>query len=116
MENPKQNAGVCKVFKVTNRCGDGWPNEQNWCNNKMSYHECKSNPKKCDSMGNTNKYGYAFHFDLMDANLQVSKGLGWDNAEVTFEEVSCSANKSLPANPFSKCHQHLQTPMSILAE
>ena len=24
--------GVCRIFKISNRCGDGYPNEPNWCN------------------------------------------------------------------------------------
>ncbi len=40
-------------------------------------------------MKSTNNYGYPAHFDLQDANLQISKGLGWDNVEVTYEQVDC---------------------------
>ena len=39
----------------------------------------------------TNNYGYPAHFDLQDANGQFYPGgLGWDNVEVTYEQVSCS--------------------------
>jgi hypothetical protein len=47
-------------------------------------------PARCAQEGSTNQFGYPAHFDLQDAHLQVSQGLGWDNVEVTFEPVPCS--------------------------
>ena len=78
----------CIVVKVENRCGDGYPGQDNWCRQTMSYDECQRNPSACRQRGATNNYGYSAHFDLQDANLQIEQ-LGWDNAEVTFEAVSC---------------------------
>mmetsp|Transcript_80687 Transcript_80687/g.248857 ORF Transcript_80687/g.248857 Transcript_80687/m.248857 type:complete len:336 (+) Transcript_80687:32-1039(+) len=86
-------AGVCRVFTVTNRCGDGYKEYPEWCSNELTYEECARNPARCRERGSTNKYGYSAHFDLQDYHLQVSSasaGLGWDNAEVTFEPVACS--------------------------
>eukprot|EP00441_Pelagodinium_beii_P033401 CAMPEP_0197649552 /NCGR_PEP_ID=MMETSP1338-20131121/28824_1 /TAXON_ID=43686 ORGANISM="Pelagodinium beii, Strain RCC1491" /NCGR_SAMPLE_ID=MMETSP1338 /ASSEMBLY_ACC=CAM_ASM_000754 /LENGTH=245 /DNA_ID=CAMNT_0043223777 /DNA_START=58 /DNA_END=791 /DNA_ORIENTATION=+ len=82
-------AGTCRVFKVTNRCGDGYDtNHPNWCSQQMSYEHCASNPSQCRQMGNTNHFGYPAHFDLQDFHRQITDGLGWDNVEVTFEKVS----------------------------
>lgn len=90
-------AGVCRVFKIENRCGDGFDFEPGrserfdyWCSNEMTYEECQQNPVACAGNGNTNMFGYPAHFDLQDLNLQISHGLGWDNPEVTFERVPCS--------------------------
>mmetsp|Transcript_74841 Transcript_74841/g.173445 ORF Transcript_74841/g.173445 Transcript_74841/m.173445 type:complete len:289 (+) Transcript_74841:121-987(+) len=81
--------GVCKVFTVTNRCGDGYQAYPEWCSNEITYTQCRLHPELCSKKGNTNKFGYPAHFDLQDYHFQVSKELGWDNAEVTFEPVSC---------------------------
>jgi len=87
MTNP---GGTCKVFKVTNRCGDGFePSHPDWCSHRMSFHQCAAQPQVCKKLGNTNQFGYAAHFDLQDFHRQITKGLQWDNAEVTFERVSC---------------------------
>jgi len=83
-------AGVCRVFKITNRCGDGFRQYPMWCSNNLSYAECRADPVLCQQMHSTNHYGYPAHFDLQDFHLQVSTGLDWDNVEVTFEPVSCS--------------------------
>eukprot|EP00929_Paragymnodinium_shiwhaense_P065392 TRINITY_DN32788_c0_g2_i1.p1 TRINITY_DN32788_c0_g2~~TRINITY_DN32788_c0_g2_i1.p1 ORF type:complete len:913 (-),score=220.00 TRINITY_DN32788_c0_g2_i1:23-2761(-) len=83
--------GVCRVFKVDNRCGDGYgEGGGNWCSNEMSWQECQADPARCAQRGSTNQYGYTAHFDLQDLNGQISQVLGWDNVEVTFEPVSCS--------------------------
>jgi len=82
-------AGVCRVFTVTNRCGDGYREYPEWCSNELTYQECQQNSSRCQLRGSTNKFGYPAHFDLQDFHLQVSTGLGWDNAEVTFEAVDC---------------------------
>jgi len=61
------------VIKVTNLCPpDG--NAQ-WC----SY--------------DVNSYGYDAHFDLMDYNMNgLITSMGWDNPEVTYQEVDCDAS------------------------
>lgn len=83
--------GKCIVVQVENRCGDGYhqPGEAQWCRQEMSWWECKNSPSACSAMNATNDYGYPAHFDLQDANLQITN-MGWDNPEVTFEQVSCS--------------------------
>mmetsp|Transcript_69073 Transcript_69073/g.133334 ORF Transcript_69073/g.133334 Transcript_69073/m.133334 type:complete len:426 (-) Transcript_69073:457-1734(-) len=83
-------ADVCRVFKITNRCGDGFRQYPMWCSNNLSYAECQADPLLCKQMHSTNHYGYPAHFDLQDFHLQVSGGLEWDNVEVTFEPVSCT--------------------------
>jgi len=89
--------GTCRTFTVTNRCGDGYRQYPEWCSNELTYQQCQDNPALCSKKGSTNKFGYPAHFDLQDFHLQVSKDLGWDNAEVTFEVVSCSHWQSSPA-------------------
>ena len=81
------------------------------CGQKLAPRDCAADPGQCRTMGNTNMYGYPAHFDLQNARLQVSYflpstqtliettcaddiiqvtgDLGWNNPEVTFEEVSC---------------------------
>merc|ERR1711884_374199 len=74
-----------------NRCGDGYGEEDNYlCGQNMSPWDCVENPDLCMELKNTNKYGYPAHFDLQDANLQITNK-GWDNPEVTWELVDCSA-------------------------
>jgi len=55
----------------------------------------------CPSAGNeewcaydVNTYGYDAHFDLMDYNMAglISADMGWNNPEVTYEEVDCATN------------------------
>jgi len=61
------------IAKVTNLC----PNEGNeqWC----AY--------------DINSYGYDAHFDLMDYNMDgLVTAMGWNNPEVTYEEVDCASN------------------------
>jgi len=84
-------AGTCRVFKVTNRCGDGYDDDKpDWCSQHISYQHCASDPSKCRKTGMTNHFGYPAHFDLQDFHRQITDDLGWDNVEVTFEKVSCS--------------------------
>jgi len=89
-----QKAGVCRVFKITNRCGDGYDDHTpDWCSQHMSWQQCEKQPEKCRGVGKTNQFGYPAHFDLQDYHRQITSnttGLDWDNAEVTFEKVSCS--------------------------
>ena len=56
----------------------------------MSPWACVEEPERCEEMKNTNIYGYPAHFDLQNANLQITEGLGWNNPEVTWEQVDCS--------------------------
>ena len=49
-----------------------------------------------------NKYGFDFHFDLMDCHSQISN-LGWDNPIVTFEEIDCSNQQK---SSYSTCECH----------
>ena len=37
-----------------------------------TYSQCLSDPSSCAALGNTNIFGYPAHFDLQNANLQVS--------------------------------------------
>lgn len=85
-------AGVCRVFKVENRCGDGFDDGRgdDWCSQVLSHEECAADPDEaCRKRGATNRYGYSAHFDLQNVNGQID-ALGWDNVEVTFEEVACA--------------------------
>jgi hypothetical protein len=76
----------------------------------MSPWDCVSNPSKCAVIKSTNNYGYPAHFDLQDANLQISRGLGWDNVEVTYEQVSCSQGS------FGNWQQSCQCAQKLVAE
>ncbi|CAJ1351423.1 unnamed protein product [Effrenium voratum] len=93
-QGTKPKAGICRVFKITNRCGDGYDDHTpDWCSQQMSWQDCKSNPGKCKAVGGTNQFGYPAHFDLQDYHRQITSnttGLDWDNVEVTFELVPCS--------------------------
>jgi len=84
--------GECKVFKITNRCADGWVEDRpDWCSQTLSWEECKAEPEKCQRQRSTNLFGYSAHFDLQDAHRQIQHILKWDNPEVTFEQVSCDS-------------------------
>ena len=73
------------------RCGDGFGEDNNYlCGQNMSPWDCVEEPERCEEMKNTNMYGYPAHFDLQNANLQITEGLGWNNPEVTWEQVDCS--------------------------
>ncbi|CAL1539734.1 unnamed protein product [Lymnaea stagnalis] len=67
------------TFMVTNVC----PVVGNW--------------KWCSSR---NSYGYDVHFDLQNNIGQISNGLGWDNVEVTWENVPCSQDQ---INKYRQC-------------
>lgn len=89
------NQGVCRVFKITNNCADGYPyragqTQRDWCSQNISFSECSKNPLRCRAKGYTNMFGYPAHFDLMDKHAQIT-GLGWDNPEVTFEQLDCKS-------------------------
>lgn len=82
--------GQCIVVQVENRCGDGYKQYPYWCSQEMTYWDCENNANSCQSYDRaTNYYGYPAHFDLQDVNGQIS-AMGWDNPEVTFENVPCS--------------------------
>lgn len=89
MHGHRPEEGECRVFKITNRCGDGFKEYPMWCSNNLSWPECKANPHICRQMHSTNHYGYPAHFDLQDFHHQILQGLKWDNVEVTFEPVPC---------------------------
>jgi len=62
------------VIKVTNLCPSG--GNEAWC-----------------AASGVNSFGYGAHFDLMDYNMAgVITSLGWDNPEVTYQEVDCDTN------------------------
>lgn len=92
--------GVCQVFKITNRCGDGYKEYPMWCSQEMSWQQCQANPSQCSKKKSTNWYGYPAHFDLMTFYGQTyaegakatgtNGSLDWNNPEVTFEPVPCS--------------------------
>jgi len=90
---------VCRVFKITNRCGDGFDlvDGHDWCSQHMSWQECMADPERCKKDGSTNWFGYSAHFDLQDFHNQVLDGLGWDNVEVTFEAVPCNGTWTGPS-------------------
>ncbi len=89
---PGYNApGSCKVFLVDDRCADGYKSgSSHWCSQEMSPDQCVQNPAACKLKPSTNMFGYPAHFDLNNWNYQIMNILKWDNAEVTFEQVSCS--------------------------
>lgn len=61
------------VVKITNLCPYG--GNEAWC----AY--------------DVNSFGYDAHFDLMDYNMNgLISGMGWNNPEVTYQEVDCAAN------------------------
>jgi len=61
------------VIKVTNVCPYG--GNEAWC----AY--------------DVNSFGYDAHFDVMDYNMNgIISSMGWNNPEVTYEEVDCAAN------------------------
>jgi len=61
------------VIKVTNLCP--YVGNEQWC----AY--------------DVNSYGYDAHFDLMDYNMAgLISSMGWNNPEVTYEEVDCDSN------------------------
>merc|ERR1712137_731145 len=55
---------VCEVFKVDNRCGDGFDGQRYdyWCSQELTWQECQEDPAKCKQQGSTNMFGYSAHF------------------------------------------------------
>jgi len=61
------------VVKITNLCPYG--GNEVWC----AY--------------DVNSFGYDAHFDIMDYNMDgIVSSMGWNNPEVTYEEVDCATN------------------------
>ncbi|CAL1539736.1 unnamed protein product, partial [Lymnaea stagnalis] len=46
------------------------------------------------STASKNKFGYDFHFNLQNNQSQISSTLNWNNPEVTWKYVSCSAEQT----------------------
>lgn len=63
------------IFMVTNDCP--YAGNEKWC-------EIHGVP----GTGNKNSFGYEVHFDLQNHFGQIS-GRGWNNPEVTWEQVGC---------------------------
>ncbi|XP_069126223.1 endoglucanase-like [Argopecten irradians] len=87
--------GQSKVFMVTNLCPAVDPNMA-WCAQSAAPWD-----------GGTNTFGYAYHFDLENGGGQVGR-LGWNNPEVTVEEVSCDGHEGLTPNNgyYHSCECH----------
>ncbi|XP_069126222.1 endoglucanase-like [Argopecten irradians] len=87
--------GQSKIFMVTNLCPAVYPNMA-WCAQSQAPWD-----------GGTNTFGYAYHFDLENGGGQVGR-LGWNNPEVTVEEVSCNGHESLTPNmgTYNSCECH----------
>ncbi|XP_021368772.1 endoglucanase-like [Mizuhopecten yessoensis] len=77
--------GQSKVFMVTNLCPAVSPNMA-WCAQPTPPWE-----------GGQNTFGYAYHFDLENGGGQVSR-LGWDNPEVTVDEIDCNHHEGMTPN------------------
>ena len=60
----------CK--KDTLMIDDDLPQPNYLCGQRMSPWDCVGNPGQCQGEGNTNQYGYPAHFDLQNANFQVT--------------------------------------------
>lgn len=61
------------VVKISNLCP--YAGNEQWC----AY--------------DVNSHGYDAHFDLMDHNMDgLVSSMGWNNPEVTYEEVDCASN------------------------
>eukprot|EP01123_Difflugia_compressa_P014911 TRINITY_DN812_c0_g1_i1.p1 TRINITY_DN812_c0_g1~~TRINITY_DN812_c0_g1_i1.p1 ORF type:complete len:187 (+),score=35.83 TRINITY_DN812_c0_g1_i1:49-609(+) len=74
---------TCITIMVTNLCPANG-NEQ-WC----------SVP---------NQYGYGAHFDLMDHNMNgIISAMGWDNPEVTYQQVGCGGGGSPSSGDYGMC-------------
>jgi len=78
------------TFMVTNSC----PINENreWCGQSGK-----------PGTNTVNTYGYEAHFDLQNNRNQVLGTLGWDNIEVTWEEVGCPGDMR---NKWSQCECH----------
>ena len=81
------------VFMVTNLCPAVDPN-MDWC----------AQPKAPWDNG-VNTFGYAYHFDLQNTRGQISN-IGWNNPEVTVEEVPCTGEHQ---HHWNQCECHGQT-------
>jgi len=52
------------------------------------------NAQWCAPVGGVDQYGYPVHFDLRNAVGQITS-MGWNNPEVTYQQVACSSGSSL---------------------
>jgi len=79
------NCGKSIVIMVTNLCPEN------------------GNAQWCPTTG-SNSYGYGAHFDLMDLNMDGKiTALGWDNPEVTYQQVSCGTSGAPTTANFDTC-------------
>ena len=104
--NPNPRTMKCIDVMVIDQC-----NDPGWCGQEMSPWECVENPKKCETeVRNTNKYGYPAHFDLHDYHGQVRRGLGWENIELTFEEIECPSSHKEAMMEHCYCNKFAKFP------
>lgn len=62
------------------------------------------NEQWCPNPGGINQYGYSWHFDLMDLNLEGTiEALGWDNPEVVWEPAPCGEGGAPPTSDWETC-------------
>ncbi|KAK7476236.1 hypothetical protein BaRGS_00032512 [Batillaria attramentaria] len=80
-----------QIFMVTNSCPIG--DNMKWCGIWGA-----------PGTGNKNTFGYEVHFDLQDNHGQMER-LGWNNPEVTWEEVGCNG-------PFEGVKHMCECPMN----
>eukprot|EP01112_Ceratiomyxa_fruticulosa_P022293 TRINITY_DN8111_c0_g2_i1.p1 TRINITY_DN8111_c0_g2~~TRINITY_DN8111_c0_g2_i1.p1 ORF type:complete len:241 (-),score=48.77 TRINITY_DN8111_c0_g2_i1:146-868(-) len=70
------------------------------------------NEQWCPNPGNTNNYGYSYHFDLIDPNMAGwVDSLGWNNPVVTFKRVACGGGGSPTCSEASQCECNSQSNM-----
>ncbi|XP_052227817.1 endoglucanase-like isoform X2 [Dreissena polymorpha] len=79
------------VFMITNLCPNTYPN-LSWCSQQASN-------------GGVNQYGYGWHFDLENANNQIT-GMDWGNPEVTWEWADCDAGHAHDSRTPSNSNYH----------
>eukprot|EP01105_Mastigella_eilhardi_P026665 TRINITY_DN7800_c0_g1_i1.p2 TRINITY_DN7800_c0_g1~~TRINITY_DN7800_c0_g1_i1.p2 ORF type:complete len:206 (+),score=51.89 TRINITY_DN7800_c0_g1_i1:81-620(+) len=100
-------SGCGKCYKLTPTCSTCSPDGKGAGNTNsitlMIADLCPSSSSStwCPKKGSTNKYGYGAHFDMWGTGAYTS--LGWDNPEVTYEEVSCGGTAPTTAQYDSDC-------------
>eukprot|EP01112_Ceratiomyxa_fruticulosa_P013279 TRINITY_DN3726_c0_g1_i1.p1 TRINITY_DN3726_c0_g1~~TRINITY_DN3726_c0_g1_i1.p1 ORF type:complete len:142 (-),score=29.35 TRINITY_DN3726_c0_g1_i1:95-520(-) len=98
--------GKCYKLTPTNGYsptgGQGAPNNNSIVVMVTNLCPPSGNEQWCPS--GTNSYGYGAHFDLMDHNMngKISQ-LGWNNPEVTYQQVSCGSGGSPSSSDYSQC-------------
>merc|ERR1711892_1091566 len=103
------NPGECIVVQLENRCGDGYGEASNYlCGQNLSPWECLADPGHCQEMKSTNMYGYPAYFDLQNAALQITDGLGWHNPEVTLEIGTLTATAPMLSFRLNKPREGLK--------